>query len=307
MEEGLLCPACGYDLRGTEGERCSECGAVIDRAALLVSGFPWARRREIGRVWAYLKTVWLVTIGSRLLRNEASKPQDPREARVFRWVTAGILGVTLVASFVAVVIGDGGVQFLAVRPTWQPTARQVANPAWLQDVLVPWCAGATIPAVLPAALVMLAVYLTGSQRALFRRRNVSSERQDRLEVIGCYSIAPMLWLLPGVVCIEVGYWVSALVNTSSETHYSLILLREAIPSETEYALTLLGGMIAAVGILLSPVRIVQWAVRVIHGGVERWMVGAIQLAGLWLMGIVLLLGLVPWCVGFLWIVIDSFR
>src|SRR4051794_13275118 len=58
----LLCPGCGYDLRGTIGGRCSECGLEIDRAALERSGFPWAHRASLGRVRAFLKTVWLVTV-----------------------------------------------------------------------------------------------------------------------------------------------------------------------------------------------------------------------------------------------------
>src|SRR5687768_10793324 len=60
----LLCPACGYDLRGTTGGRCSECGLEIDPAALARSGVPWAYRKEMGRVRAFLKTAWLVTFDS---------------------------------------------------------------------------------------------------------------------------------------------------------------------------------------------------------------------------------------------------
>ena len=53
-----ICPACGYDLRATTSDHCSECGLAIDRDALQQSAIPWAHRRQIGRVRAYLKTLW---------------------------------------------------------------------------------------------------------------------------------------------------------------------------------------------------------------------------------------------------------
>ena len=66
----LFCPACGYDLRGSDGNRCPECGLAIDRESLRVRGFPWAHRREVGRVRAYVRMVWQVLVGSRTLAYE---------------------------------------------------------------------------------------------------------------------------------------------------------------------------------------------------------------------------------------------
>src|SRR5436190_1289393 len=36
--QAIHCPACGYDLRGMTGDRCSECGLVIDREDVAEDG-----------------------------------------------------------------------------------------------------------------------------------------------------------------------------------------------------------------------------------------------------------------------------
>src|SRR5215217_6169902 len=90
----LYCPACGYDLRASMDGRCNECGLVIDRASLRVSAFPWAHRTEMGRVRAYVRTVWLVLINSRSLAYEAAKPQEPADARSFARVTGIVLAIS---------------------------------------------------------------------------------------------------------------------------------------------------------------------------------------------------------------------
>ena len=63
-------------------------------------------------------------------------------------------------------------------------------------------------------------------------------------------------------------------------------------------------LIAVLGTLY---RAGQWLMRTRHCGIGRAALGVGELTGLWLLGGVVLLGLVPWCVGFLWIVIDSLR
>src|SRR5687768_8381884 len=76
-ERSVLCPACGYDLRGATEDRCSECGLVVDLASLQHSEIPWAYRRQIGWGRAFFKTVWMITSDVKSLRHEAAKPQSP--------------------------------------------------------------------------------------------------------------------------------------------------------------------------------------------------------------------------------------
>src|SRR5438128_449501 len=103
LDAALLCPACGFDLRGTESDRCGECGLAIDREALRESGIPWAHRRKIGRVKAYWKTLWQILLDRRSLRHESARPQDMKDGRAFRRVTAGFVAMAFVGLFVVVV------------------------------------------------------------------------------------------------------------------------------------------------------------------------------------------------------------
>jgi hypothetical protein len=291
-EDAPLCPVCGYDLRGTTGERCSECGEVIDWQALKTSGFPWARRKEIGRIRAYIQTVWLVTIDSKRLRHEASTPQDLKDARSFRRVTASILAVVFLSVFTAAIWKEG-LGSLAFQPMpFMATMGRV--PSWLQDLAVPWSAGATIPVTLPAILILLAADLTGLQRALFRVKDASPARQQRLAAIALYAAAPTAWLLAAAL----DGLVIAVFQASVGPNDALMAV---------FALAVLLEVLVIVAALASIARIVQWAVRVRHAGLERGLLALIQLLALWLIGFATLLGIVPWCVGFLWIIVDSFR
>jgi hypothetical protein len=166
----ILCPACGYDLRGMAGDRCSECGLAIDRAALRESGVAWAHRKRIGRVRAFTKTVWGATVNGRRLAAETWRPQEVRDGKRFRWVCAGLLVVTLLGVWGWVVWQAG----LAAMPypvvdysaVWGGTSSGL--PRWLGDVAVPWSEAMTRVWFVPACLLMLVVYGTGVQQSVIR-------------------------------------------------------------------------------------------------------------------------------------------
>src|SRR5690606_24423451 len=81
----LPCPACGYDLRATEAERCPECGATIDE--LTRSGeatIPWQQRRRVGRLRGFLATLnWALFHPSRRAQ-QAGRRVDYASARRFQ-------------------------------------------------------------------------------------------------------------------------------------------------------------------------------------------------------------------------------
>src|SRR6266568_6146449 len=137
----LPCPHCGYDLRASLADHCSECGQTIDRSTLGITSFPWSARHSIRN---YLKTVWLITINSRRLRFETSKNQNLLHARSFHRITTFIFALTLAASCAALVAADPMV-FAVARPAVRPAA-------WRDDLIVPWAAGATLRPVIPAML-----------------------------------------------------------------------------------------------------------------------------------------------------------
>lgn len=84
----LLCPACGYDLRGIESDRCPECGTAIDRAQLSHSHIPWPYRKQLGRFRTYWGTVLLTMFRPHKLAAEMARPVSFDDARRFSRRTA---------------------------------------------------------------------------------------------------------------------------------------------------------------------------------------------------------------------------
>src|SRR5947209_8529114 len=84
----IFCVECGYDLRGLASARCPECGIELDRGAMGRSRLKWARRKTIGRVPAYLATVWSVIARTRRVADEVAGPVSLDDAREFARVTA---------------------------------------------------------------------------------------------------------------------------------------------------------------------------------------------------------------------------
>jgi hypothetical protein len=297
MPESILCPACGYDLRGASGNRCSECGLEIDREALKRSGFAWAHRRELGRVRAYLKTVRQVTSGSKSIRYEMARPQEMTDAKSFRRVTAVLLATVLVAGFLVAVIGNGGLAVLAVqRPdVTKGIMGSLAKPGAEQDLLVPWCAGATLPFMLPVCQVMSAFYMTGAGRMLFVLPEYSAAHRARAEAVGYYTAAP---LAVSCLVVPLGLVAYAIARLSDRRAELVIVAMLA---------GLTGGVAVVAGVVGTLVRSGQWVQRAQHAGAGQAIFGAARLLVLWLWGIVLFDGLIPWVVGFVWIVVDSLR
>jgi hypothetical protein len=77
----------------------------------------------------------------------------------------------------------------------------------------------------------------------------------------------------------------------------------------EETLILLGmsALIVFVAIVGTLGRTGQWLARVRHGGFVSGVSGAIWLLALWLWGAAIYGIAMPWCIGFLWLVVDSLR
>src|SRR5688572_15202434 len=95
-EPMLLCPGCGYDLRGIESERCPECGVLVDRAGAVISRIPWAHREQIGKWRAYWRTVRRAMFHPVALAAEVSRPVRFDDAKRFSRRTALLAWATLV-------------------------------------------------------------------------------------------------------------------------------------------------------------------------------------------------------------------
>ncbi len=291
-ETFLFCPACGYDLRASTDGRCNECGLAIDRASLRVSAFPWAHRREMGRVRAYVRTVWQVLVGNRALAYETVKPQDPADAQLFARVTGALVAITLLVPFAAMMADEGGVGFLAVP---ENDARGPWLTGWMQDLIVPWAAGITLWPVPVVCLIALGFALPRAAGPMFRSQARANVRPERAAAIASYATAPLAILPLAVAAL----WGSAIV---------MWLVRDRpIGAQGTLLLVFAGLLIAAVAVGGTLVRVGHWLARVRLGGLLTGVAGAVGLLGSWCGIALVLLGAVPWCFGFLWLVVDSLR
>jgi hypothetical protein len=289
----LLCPACGFDLRAATTDRCSVCGLVIDRDTLRESGLPWAHRRRFGRVRAFASTVLDVTLDRRAIRHEFAKPQELADAAAFRRINTLIVAAALFALFAFVVFGAAGHGFadLTIQPIPAFTFGRAAQPfdGWVLDLAVPWFAGATLVPVLPVCLVLLAARLTGLQRHVIRLPDASPDQRRRALALAHYAAAPLTLLLPGFLTVIGAAW--------------------ALPHSRRLGVALgfvgVPLVLAAFGVTLW--RTGQWLDRTRHCGLGRALLAALELLALWIVGAIVLLGLLPWCVGFLCLVFDSLR
>src|SRR5687768_13515970 len=116
LDEDLLCWRCRYNLRGVPDGRCPECGEPFDRAYLLSRAIPWERRAQLGRVWAYLETVVVVSFRPARFAAGVREEREPRHGLRFRMVTT-----LLVFAFACTLLALVRRQFMVLywpKPVW---------------------------------------------------------------------------------------------------------------------------------------------------------------------------------------------
>lgn len=181
LPEGLLCPDCGYDLRGLTADRCPECGFDVQPLRREESLLPWRRRRELGWLRAYWATVWLVTVRPRRLAIEIAVPQPLRDARLF-WLMTYLNALAALAA-------------AAATTTWYVVAFNRAEP----DEIAAWVIGGVIATFIPWfwTLPGLATYFLQSRR-------LTSEHEQRVRAVSHYGWGVLAWLWA-----PVAFWIAA--------------------------------------------------------------------------------------------------
>lgn len=165
---GLLCPDCGYDLRGATGLRCTECGLDLSFIAEGRSIIPWERRRELGWLRAYLSTFWMVVARTRRFCRAACGPVSYRDARWFQFWTV-----------LVVYVSWGGAMALAAIAGNNLFSQLAEHTAW-------W-----YPIVFAACLLLALFGLTGAPSYLFHPKRLSVRQQNRAVALSYYACAAL--------------------------------------------------------------------------------------------------------------------
>ena len=213
-----------------------------------------------------------------------------------RWVAVS-LSVCFVAA-VAVVVYQDGIREMAVLP---PSQARVAwrMSGWEQDLLAPWSAGILLWPVLVACPVLLAFYVAGAPASLFRTGGLAGGRAETAAAIGRYAAAPLFLVL--LAALLIGATALAVIMVEDEVRPSLLLPVIVL------MIMLVAGLLGLVALVGTVYRAGQWRARTTD---HAWSTGFLAMGELllrWVAGCVLVLGVVPWCVGFVWIVVDSLR
>lgn len=175
----LLCPECGYDLRGISSERCPECGQPIDRASMSVARLPWAHRLAIGRVRAYWRTNLLVMFRPKRLAEEINRPVSFADAQRFRRVTVLLAWLPLFVIFVVMI-------FVAWKDATASFHIPTARFGWFLEAI---CFLSLLPATWIALLL-----ISGVGSYFFHPKSVPILRQNRGVTLSYYTCAPLAWL-----------------------------------------------------------------------------------------------------------------
>lgn len=173
ITDELLCPACGYNLRGLTINRCPECGQDFDPADLIVSRIPWAHRRRNGRLRAYWQTVWLVMLRNRQFCRECYRPVRYTDAQKFRWVT-------VLHAYLPLLVGTLAFYLLG----WDMPLSQYGLPASFDA----WITTSRHLSVLLGIIVA-----TGVPSYFFHPRSLPLEQQNRAVAMSYYAAAPLAW------------------------------------------------------------------------------------------------------------------
>ena len=166
---GVLCPDCGYDLRGLTSDRCPECGFGLDVLRARESLIPWSHRRELGTFRAYWKTVWWVARYPKRFWREMARPVSYRDSQSFRWVSS-------LHAYLPILIGSVLWCVFDHLRGWQG-----GEALW-------WVLGSlqVVSLVLLAGLPGLASYF-------FQSPHLSVEQQNRAIALSYYAWASVAW------------------------------------------------------------------------------------------------------------------
>lgn len=197
-EYDVFCEACGYSLIGIAADRCPECGAAYDPAALPFARVPWLHRRRLGRTRAYWSTVGMVLRRPRRFAEELCRP-----VRVSAADAASFRALTIRIAAVSVALAAAGITAVVIA-AWPGGA--VLAPGW-------WAA---VAGFVVLAFVSTTVFLRlATDMPTFIWRGLPSRPPTELAPVHHYASAPLA-LMPALALVAVAAW-SVFVSSPDES------------------------------------------------------------------------------------------
>jgi hypothetical protein len=178
----------------------------------------------------------------------------------------------------------------AFGPIWGGKAML---PGWAQDAVVPWSAGVTLPFALFAYAALLAVYFVSTPRAVLRSGGAPQGQAEGVRAIGLFASAPLLWLVLATMLFLAAYLPT--IPPDSKFFNSAAFM----------VLTWLWFLVAVASLGFTVFRTGQWRARIAHGGYPTGLLGMGELLLRWVVGIGVIVFLIPWCVGLIFIQVDA--
>ncbi|HEY7088548.1 MAG TPA: zinc ribbon domain-containing protein [Tepidisphaeraceae bacterium] len=290
----LFCPACGYNLREIESEQCPECGLAVDRETVSRSVIPWTHRAHIGRGVAFIRTILFVTRRAGWRVGDTSGPVSLSDAQRFRWI------VVIVASLPLIAAATTLRWFLKNMPypsfglgNWQRDDIGM-NP--LTDVAICLFAAAQMWVVPSILIVLYTIVFTGAASYFFHPRSLSTVQQNRAIATSYYACAPLSFMFIAVALLTVAAAMSAGGMTDGRGGFRIMTL------------------LLYLGIALPAALVaVMWfaTLRILHDSTHcmrgRLVTVAVLLPLVWLVLAILFLVILPAMIGFVRLLIDSYR
>ncbi len=214
IAEDLFCSECAYNLRGVVGDRCPECGHLLDALRTQRTPIPWQQRAERGRIVSYVLTLWQVTFRTRRFCDNIAHPVSYRDAQWFRWTTVAL--AFLPAAFATVSL------YVMLPPEqspervdrfWYITFRSPSYERMLFDLAY---ADVWPAVVLNVCFLLFLAAATGLPSYFFHPSSMPVRLQNRAIAMSYYACAPIvLTFIPvGLAMIAT---VEAVDSSSSST------------------------------------------------------------------------------------------
>ena len=190
LDVAVRCPGCGYDVRFAADSRCSECGRVFDRQRLERTWWPWAHRRELGRVRAFFKTMIAVMFMPFRARDQVFGVLTLGDAwRFWWWCVMAAMPVWVFAAMVAKPPFGSIIECWLTSPMLFLTRWQSSD-FWFER---PWVVAFSSPGVLVVALWAGARATAMMWRAGFQSSTLAeAASKESAAALGVYQTAHMV-------------------------------------------------------------------------------------------------------------------